>query len=322
MTTGKPASGGTSKASLMAAILEHEPEPLKPPTPPALDRLIRACLAKDPDERIQSAHDVKLQLKAIGESADVTAERRRPRALLFTSIAAIALVAVVASFIVGRSLKAPSDSRSDTTQSRSRRTRLSLCSRTLFLPSHRRNRLVYVAATEPHQLMLRPMTTSASRRCGTEGARNPFFSPDGEWIGFEADRFLKKVSLAGGDPVTICTAWNTRGAPGGQTMKLSSLRTGAPCSAFPPPGQAATTDSIRDGQKRAWPIILPGGKTALYTVADYSGTMTNAKIVAVSLENGRSRLLLEGATNPQYTSGHLLYLHSGTLFSISFDPVT
>jgi serine/threonine protein kinase len=67
MVTGKPAFAGTSKASLIAAILEHEPEPLKPTTPPALDSLIRACLEKDPDERIQTAHDVKLQLRSVSE---------------------------------------------------------------------------------------------------------------------------------------------------------------------------------------------------------------------------------------------------------------
>src|SRR6202162_3455956 len=93
MTTGKPAFRGASKASLIAAILEREPEPLKPTSPPALDRLIRACLAKDPDERIQNAHDVKLQLKATLESADVTTGLRRPRNWILAGMAAIALVA-------------------------------------------------------------------------------------------------------------------------------------------------------------------------------------------------------------------------------------
>jgi len=72
-----------------------------------------------------------------------------------------------------------------------------------------------------------------------------------------------------------------------------------------------------------WPIILPGGKRVLYTLGEYSGNYDNAKIVAVSLEDGRSRVVLEGATNARYIpGGHLLYLHSGSLFSISFDPVT
>ena len=204
MTTGKPAFSGTSKASLMAAILEHEPAPLKPTSPPALDRLIRACLAKDPDERIQSAHDVKLQLKAISESADVTAGLRRPRTLIFAGMAAIALLATVASFIIGRSQRAPSrQPLRHYAIPLPANAPVALREETSFAVSPDGNSVVYVAGTEAHQLVLRSSDGFGARVLpGTEGARNPFFSPDGEWIGFEAESFLKKVSLAGGEPVT------------------------------------------------------------------------------------------------------------------------
>jgi len=94
MVTGRPAFAGTSKASLIAAILEHEPEPLKATTPPALDSLIRACLEKDPDERIQTAHDVKLQLRSVSEVAiykpGLRATRLRRRLAYLAVLVAIA----------------------------------------------------------------------------------------------------------------------------------------------------------------------------------------------------------------------------------------
>src|SRR5437899_3271277 len=109
MVTGNPAFSGASKASLIAAILEHEPQPiaeLKPTTPLALDRLIRACVSKDPDERIQTAHDVALELRWISEEAHPTAAERERRPWMAWSIAVAGSVAVVfASFLVWRSAR-------------------------------------------------------------------------------------------------------------------------------------------------------------------------------------------------------------------------
>ena len=327
MTTGKPAFSAASKASLIAAILEHEPEPLKPTTPPALDRLIRACLAKDPDERVQAAHDVRLQLKWIGEGAGVTVERRRPlRTLMFVTIAALA---AVGAFITG-------DSRRPAARQPLRHYAIPLPAsaplawhqeETSFAVSPDGSRLVYVTGTEPHKLVLRSSDSFGAREIpGTEGARNPFFSPDGEWVGFEAAAFLKKVSLAGGVPMTICAAHFTRGAAWGSDNQIvfaqnwCSLQRVSAFGGEPQPVTPYATD-----RNERWPVILPGGKHVLYTLGrdSHGGTYDNAKIVAVSLDDGRSRVVLEGATNAHYVpGGHLLHLHSATLFSIAFDPVT
>ena len=327
MTTGKPAFSAASKASLIAAILEHEAEPLNPTSPPELDRLIRACLAKDPDERIQSAHDLKVQLKWIGESAGVLAGTRRPLpTFLLAGMAAVALLVGVAGFIAGHwnratsrqplrhyAITLPADAP------------LAWTEETVFAVSPDGSRLVYVTDTEPRQLVVRGSDSFGVKTIpGTEGARNPFLSPDGEWVGFEADSLLKKVSLAGGKPMTICAAHYIRGAAWGSDHQIvfaqnwCSLLGVSASGGKPQPVTPYATD-----RNERWPIILPGGKHVLYTVGDRSGNYDNAKILAVSLEDGRSQVVLEGATNALYIpGGHLLYLHSGTLFSISFDPVT
>jgi eukaryotic-like serine/threonine-protein kinase len=324
MVTGKPAFSGDSKASLIAAILEHEPVPNS--APPPIDQVIRACLAKDPDERIQSAHDVKLQLKSIGEGPGVVAEIRRARPIsMLITLAAIALVVGVVGFIAGHWNRATS--------------RRSIQHYAIPLPANAPiamgeslvlalspdgNHLVYIAATEPRQLYLRSSDGFGAKAIpGTENARNPFFSPDGQWIGFEADSFLKKVSLAGGEPVTLCAAHHLRGAAWGSDNQIifaqnwTSLQRVSASGGKPQPLTRESTKNER------WPVILPDGKHVLYTLGDSSGSYDNAKILALSLADGRSQVLLERATDARYIpGGHLVYLHSGTLFSMSFDPVT
>jgi eukaryotic-like serine/threonine-protein kinase len=325
MTTGKPAFSAASKASLIAAILEHEPQPITAPAP--LDRLIRACLAKDPEERIQTAHDVKLQLKWTGESDGVIAETRRPRrTLVVAGLAAMALAGALAGFILGRSSKtAAQQPLQHYAIPLPANASIAFVEETSLAVSPAGNLVVYVADTEPPQLYLRSSDDFGTRAVpGTEGARNPFFSPDGKWVGFEADSFLKKVSLAGGKPMTICAGHFTRGADWGSDDQIvfaqnwCSLQRVSASGGKPEPVTPYATN-----RNERWPIILPGGKHVLYTLGDRSANYDHAKIMVVSLQDGRSRVVLDAATNAHYIpGGHLLYLHSGTLLSIAFDPAT
>ncbi|HEX9491906.1 MAG TPA: protein kinase, partial [Thermoanaerobaculia bacterium] len=203
MMTGKATFTASSKASLIAAILEHPPPPTDAPVP--LDRLIRACLAKNPDERIQSAHDVALQLKWISEQAQPTAKAKRSFQWTLASLGLIALI--VAGVLAWRGTQ-------------SARSEPGVQRFSIPIPAGEPTlkwqplavspdgwRLAYEGeGTDGRSVLyVRSSSEGESRPiAGTEGADTPFFSPDGKWLAFFADRKLKKVPLNGGAPATIC----------------------------------------------------------------------------------------------------------------------
>lgn len=159
---------------------------------------------------------------------------------------------------------------------------------------------------------------------GTEGAFDPFFAPDGVWIGFFSGTRLKKVSLLGGDPVTICEARNpygaTWGANGlivfadseGSSLKQVSSSGGTPKVIVRPAQEEGTFTA---------PSFLPDGSALLFNTA--AGSLTNPdteRIEVVSVAKGNRKLLLEGGTYPHYAaSGHLLFMRGGSLFAAPFD---
>ena len=212
MTTGKPAFSGANKASVMAAILEHEPEPLKPTTPVALDRLIRSCLEKDPDKRWQNAADLTNELRWIAETRAEGQTTKRQRWLPWAAVLAVALA--LGSIEVWRWVWHP--------RSISRPERLSitlndapwpgLFSAELLALSPDGKQIVY-SAGEKLQMHVRAIDRFETRPLpGIDRAHTPFFSPDGKWIGFSTGRELRKVPLSGGAPATICEVKDIHGA--------------------------------------------------------------------------------------------------------------
>ncbi|MFN2632674.1 MAG: protein kinase, partial [Thermoanaerobaculia bacterium] len=233
MATGRKAFSGKSQASLIASILEHDPPPIssvQPLVPPALDRVVRTCLAKDPDDRWQTAHDLTSELKWIAEAgsqtgapATVRARRRHALTAGWGTAAGMALLAAVLGVLL---VSATSRARSQTER----------VFRTHFLPPKGERllldplrgrgfaispdgaRLVYVVGKGvTSELRLRSLDSRESSVIpGTDGANFPFFSPDGKWVGFNAGPKLKKVALAGGSPVTLSDAPQFRGAAWGE----------------------------------------------------------------------------------------------------------
>ncbi|HEY7575224.1 MAG TPA: protein kinase, partial [Thermoanaerobaculia bacterium] len=212
MASGKKAFDGKSQASLIAAILEHEPPALAsiaPATPPALDRLVRNCLAKDPDERIQTAHDVRLELKWIGEGSHAgagtavpAAPRRARRELLGWALAAAAAAAALwLGLTRARPAVAP--------EAKLLRTNILLPEK-LFLNnavvSPDGSRVVFGGrdAAGKVQLWIRPLDSyTATPLAGTENGILPFWSPDGRFIGFFADNKLKRIEASGGAAIAL-----------------------------------------------------------------------------------------------------------------------
>ena len=157
---------------------------------------------------------------------------------------------------------------------------------------------------------------------GTENAFTPFFSPDGEWVGFFADGKLKKIALTGGMPLSICEAPRSRGASWGPDntivfAPISDARLWS-VSAFGGAPKALTTlDSRGRDKAHSWPEILPTGNVVVFTVGTDSG---KNRIAALRLATGERRILVEGGTRPQYVAtDHLLYAGAEGVLAAPFD---
>jgi len=182
-------------------------------------------------------------------------------------------------------------------------------------------------AGERPQLYVRQLELlQASPLSGTENARNPFFSPDGQWIAFFADGKLKKVALTGGAPVTLCDAPDDRGgtwSEDGTIVFAPQGRVGLSrvSSAGGTPEIVTTPDPAAKELTHRWPYSLPGGKAVLYTADSDVGDFDDASIFVQPLPSGPRRVLQRGGYHGRYLgSGHLVYMHEGTLFAAAFDP--
>jgi len=319
MATGKPAFTGDSKASLIAAILEHEPEPLKPTTPQALDRLIRACLVKDPDERIQSAHDVKLQLQWIlgGDAAAPARTRSFAKWSALIVVAAVVAAIGVTWFLARRRVAPPPVP--------VRRFSITLPPNAEItgIPAISRDgRWMVYRSSAAAPLYVRSMDRGEVKPLpGTEGGSNPFFSPNGEWIGFfdENQGVLKKIAVAGGAPIQVCKTEPVRGSTWLPDDAIIFGSMGTPLLRVSSGGGTPQELMKRGAGTLYWPSALPDSQHVLYTIGIAAGNFDQAKIAVLSLRDGRSQVILEGGTSARYVRGHLVYSHSGTLFAVPFD---
>ncbi len=163
---------------------------------------------------------------------------------------------------------------------------------------------------------------------GTEFGIDPFFSPDGQWIGFFADGKLKKAAVQGGAPVTLCDAGDPRGGSWGDDGSIifsaavdSGLMRVSSAGGTPRPlTKMGKIDSFH-----LWPQVLPSGKEVLFTMSANPFSWEDADIGVVSVKTGQIKIVQHGGYSGRYVpspygSGHLLYVHEGTLFAVPFDP--
>jgi Tol biopolymer transport system component len=339
MATGKRAFEGKSQASLIAAILERDPpamSSLQPMTPPALDRVVRKCLAKEPERRWQAASDVCDELKWIaagGSEVKVvpTTAKQAMRVLgrrgLVLSLCSLLLGGAITG-LAAWNLK-PSSPQPVT------RTVITLPpgqqlagldSGPVVALSPDGSHLAYVARQGGAQeIYLRAMDSLDAKPIpGTEGAINPFFSPDGQWLGFFAGGRLKKVSVSGGAVVTVGDASGPRGASWGSQGSIAFAPTTV--SALQQTSEAGGTPQpltrIEKGEvSHRWPEFLPGGNAVLFATSPTSGNWINAQVAVQSVGTGKRVNLIQGGTNSRYApSGHLVYAQGGNLMAMPFDP--
>jgi len=337
MVTGRRAFEGQSQASLITAIMGKEPAAIsatRPMSPPALDHVVARCLAKDPDERWQSAADVLHELKWVAEggSAAASSSEATPGRALRERLTWGALVLALASVALWGLLRGSSSAPRPVSRlvielpgdQRLTDTSFSMAAPMALSPDG--TRLVYSATTGgPPQLYLRSLDRFDSEPiAGTEGGTSPFFSPDGQWLGFFARGRLQKVPLSGGTPLTICDepAYLGNGiswGPGGTIVYTRSLGGLARVPAEGGLPETLTTPAFAEGEYyHSKPQILPDGKNVLFTILG-KGSAT----ALLSLESGEWRTLSAEGSNPDgavyVPTGHLIFGTGAGLLAARFD---
>jgi Tol biopolymer transport system component len=333
MATGRRAFSGASQASLIASILKDEPRPIAevmPLTPPALDQVVRACLAKDADERIQTAHDLKLQLQWIAEGGSragvpaAVATRRRGRERLAWAMGVLALIAAAT---LGAALLA---------RPRPSVARLSVPAPDVgdltfygvnqaISPDGRLLAVVTADTAGVSRLFVRNLETGEYRALGAD-AFMPFWSPDSRWIayfrGANGPHQLCKISVEGGAPVAIAPAVSGRGGTWMGDVILYAPDPEGPIYRVASGGGDTTAvtsiDRARHESGHRLPHFLPDGRHFLFAALpagpqgfDVSvGELGSKKVVHLTTANSAA----------VYASGHLLFLRGDQVMVQRFDP--
>jgi eukaryotic-like serine/threonine-protein kinase len=329
MITGQRPFSGDTQAAVLASLLKDQPPPMtlrQPATPRALERVVRKCLEKKPDDRWQSARDLKPTLELIDldappvgtSSTSVPIPVQVPRGARWVwpsiGVAAVVLMAAAAAWALWLKPSAPV---------RATRFQVALPENVDFSQfvsvSPDGHKLVFNASGAQSGLWIRDLDTLEWRRlAGTEDGRSPFWSPDSRYLGFAVGRELKKIDVAGGPPQTLCTsmhqvgtgAWNKDGVIvfggfGNGNLQRVSAAGGIPV------------------EITAWygalPSFLPDGKHFVYRGTDPQGVgMYAGSLDAKPTEQSKERFL-DNSTGASYVDGNLFFVRDGTLMVQSFD---
>jgi Tol biopolymer transport system component/predicted Ser/Thr protein kinase len=330
MATGKKAFSGKSRASLIGAILKDQPAPIssiQPMTPPALDRLVQTCLAKEPEDRFQTAHDVKLQLQWIAEGGSqagapaVVASRRKVREKSAWALSGLLFVAA-ALLGIGYARRSPTPA-SPVRFQLVLPEALSVVEAPRISPDGKLLAFSARNAEGKSQIWLRALEALDPRPVpGTDGASfRPIWAPDSRHIAFVADGKLKKVDISGAPPQAICDA--STGADGTWGIDGTILFDGQatdPIRRVSSGGGTPQTVVKGDGSSSVgWPSFLPDGKHFLYF--EFGGGMRQGRVMAASLDpKEKPRKILDSDSLAQYAPpGHVLYVKEGTLVAQAFD---
>jgi eukaryotic-like serine/threonine-protein kinase len=338
MATGKKAFSGTTQASLISSILRDDPPPIsqvQPMSPPALDRVVQKSLAKDPEDRWQSAGDLGSELKWIAEggsqtgAAAVVVPRRKSGERLAWIVAGVFLLATVA--LATRFFTRPA------AEARVLRASILPPEGAEFVStwidagpveiSPDGEQIVFTArkGESPNLLWVRKLSEPKARPlAGTEGAQRPFWSPDGRYIGFFSDRFFKKIDVNGGPVFTLAPGTESRGGTWNRDgVILFTPNARGPVLRVSADGGKVTQATVYgpDDATHRYPHFLPDGRHFLYLVrrGGGAGRGRNPEIRVGSLDSKESKLVLNVASNAVYAAGHLLYVREGALVAQEFD---
>jgi len=335
MVAGKRAFQGKSHLSTATAILEKDPEAIstiQPLAPKALEHTVQTCLAKNPDERFQNAHDVKLQLlwqTSAGAEGPVAGSAPSARSSgniwLAWAIAALAVISTGLFWILRNTNAKPAVSRFSISAPANAWLDTDASAALAISPDGQR--LAYVvrsANSASSVLYLRRMDEFEGTPVpGTEDASMPFFSPDGKWVGFLASYHLKKVLVEGGTVVDITPVDSLNGATWSEDGYIYFGRFAAGLSRVLQNGGKieilSFPDPVRKEQGHRWPEMLPDGDSILFSITRNFGA-SDAELAVFSIKTKTWHGILPNASNAHYLpTGHLAYVHAGTLMVAPFD---
>ena len=338
MATGRRAFEAKTQSSLVGQILAVDPPAitdLQPSASPTLARAVRICLEKDPAERYQSAHDLKLHLQAITEAAITappqTAPPSRTALIAALSTAAVLLAALVTVVWLNSHRKPPQPEtvRLEINLSQLQvvlgtsgsRLAISPDGTTVAIPLRDNNGKIQLYIRKIGSFELIPLP-------GTDGAGQPFFSPDGRWVGYSAAGKLKKVPITGGVPITICdlhgiTAQASWGDDG--NIVFDGGGAGSTFNLVPSGGGTPVPIETPDKTYR-WPEYLPGGR-AILGITRREGRFD---IDLIHLDSHKVETIIRDGSWPRYlANGHIVYAQyssggestgfTGGLLAVPFD---
>ena len=344
MLTGVRAFAGDEVSDTLAFVITKEPawSALPASTPASIRRLLRRCLAKDRRQRLSDIADARLEIADVGaeQGAEVNSAATSPTitpkpfswpsmALALAGVLALAVSIAISPWAPWQSTPAlvsphrlSAELGTDVVISGNGALALSPDGSVLAFQGEKNGlEQLYVRRLDQLQAFALP---------GTVGVSQPFFSPDGQWIGFFAEGKLKKVAVTGGAAVPICDAPNPRGGAWGEDGDIvfsiadsvssprNSLLRVSPDVGTPQPATTLSDDEVT----HRWPQVLPGARAILYTAHNRANNYADANIVVQTLPNGPRKILQRGGSFGRYVpSGHLVYVHDGTLFAAPFDHV-
>jgi Tol biopolymer transport system component len=337
--TGKKAFTGKSQASLIGAILHTEPvaiSTIQPMAPPALDRVVKRCLAKDPDDRWQSARDLTMELTWISEAgsqagvpAPVVAHRKNRERLAWIAagVLFVAAVMIAIPYLFHQAPVPPSLQKFTVAPPE----KLIVDESLAVSPDGKR--LAFTGTDESGKTLIwiRALDILSPQPLpGTEGARLPFWSPDSRYLGFFADSKLKKIEVSGGASQTLADAsieprgatWSSDGtilfSPGTLSPIFRVSTTSGSASAV------TEIDTSRSEVSHRWPCFLPDGRHFIYFARGRK--KENQALFVGSVDSKDRKLLLNVESSVAYAppdspsgQGHLLFMRDSTLMAQSFD---
>jgi eukaryotic-like serine/threonine-protein kinase len=358
MLTSQPLFGGETITDVIAAVVSREPEwtVLPASTPNRLRELLRRCLTKDPKTRLRDIGEARIQIEALlSDAPDETVVVARPamprrRIIAAASVALVAglVIAAIATWALTRPLPPPAPRPVRFTVAPIGALPIATAGpfRDLAL-SPDGTHLVYITGTSAtnNELWVRALDQlDAVQLRGLTNPQFPFISPDSKWIGFISGGELRKVSMMGGPPVSIC---RTQGAPRGaswgpdDTIVFATNSPSVGLFSVPAGGgdpKALTTPDPKQGEaSHVFPFVLPGGQAVLFTITTASG-VDNAQVAVLDLKTGQRKTLIRGGSQAQFVDpwtgseqagssgsghvGYLVYAAAGTLRAVRFDRTT
>ena len=328
LLTGHRAFEGKSASSIMASVLATNPKPISelvPLTPPALERIVQRCLAKDPEDRWQTARDVAAELQWVSQGGSrvglpaIVTVKRRVREGIAWAACGVALLAA-AGFAVAWAKRAPEP---PPIVRFALQTAEGMTTPTTPEVSPDGRNIVFAATDKEgkRQIWIRALDALDARPLaeGDTGTR-PFWSPDSRSIAFMFGGKLRKMDIAGGAPQTICDA--PTGSDGSWSQNGTILFDGRgsdPIWRVPAAGGVAKIEVAADPKTNAapgWPMFLPDGEHFLYTLVG----ATDQQVVVGTLDSHDVKPLIKTSSRVIYSdSGHLLYVRENTLVAHRFN---